>query len=275
MKEESVKGVCPNCHSTEYKIMRDGVVRCAGCRLVVYPYKRMTNEAHRLHLDMVNETLSRENYEITRVRNFESAHYFDKLDKSTRILEVGASSGDFLQFLMSKGFTRAVGIEPLQLLVDIAQSNNIDITRCLFSFEEIKRLFTPGSFDLLIFREVFYYFPDLDDVFRSIHYLLSPGGHIYIKNHSISSYYYMFGKNYLSRYGPGACSLTNIRTLKKILRHRGASIIWTCRFGGSNNIICGSNMIIRIANKMLRECLDALLILFGKEDRFLIIAKLP
>ncbi len=266
-------GVCPNCSSSSFKHIRsieNEVVKCTVCGCV-YPYLRLTESSLKKSLEGANANLDLSKYGKPEIKRFEFEKFFLSKGININILEVGSGDGRFLLYLKEKGFVNVTGLEPLQRLVDFSRAKGLNIQRGTFTLERGKELFKKNSFDVIIFMDVFYYFPDIDDAFNAIEYLLKKDGLVYIRTHSIKSCYYNHKRHYLSRFGEYAQCLTDFKTMVRILEKRGFEVLRNYKHGGNFDII--NNPEFKIFNSILRRILNFVFKIFGREDRYSLIAK--
>lgn len=85
------------------------------------------------------------NYGFT--RSSVNLRFLDGLDKSMRILEVGANIGNQLLCLRRQGFTNLYGVELQYFPITLARASSPDIT--FFQASAFELPFTSGAFDLI------------------------------------------------------------------------------------------------------------------------------
>lgn len=79
-------------------------------------------------------------------------------DKNVNILDAGCGRGEFLQYLKSKGFTNLTGVDIDEESVAYCQchiAKDVELVNDLSDFLEKHR----NEYDLIILKEVIYYFP--------------------------------------------------------------------------------------------------------------------
>ena len=90
------------------------------------------------------------------------------LQRTARILDVGAGDGAVVRALLSLGFRKASGIDPL-LPADLVEGDRVIVQRA--SIREVT-----GTFDLVMFHHSFEHMPDPREVLGESRRLLAPGG---------------------------------------------------------------------------------------------------
>jgi len=80
-------------------------------------------------------------------------------DKSASILDIGCGEGDFLQFLINKGYRSCQGIDISERAVKICRNKGIENVK---QIDDLASYLAPQkeAFDLINMKEVLYYFPE-------------------------------------------------------------------------------------------------------------------
>lgn len=117
-------------------------------------------------------TQSRKDMFVQRVQQLKIAH----TQKVFRVLDVGASSGEFLEAALAAGW-EAVGVEPSSDGVNAALSKGLNVVQS--SAEELP--FEDGTFDLVHSNHVFEHLADPLAAAREVFRVLKPGGRVFIE----------------------------------------------------------------------------------------------
>ncbi len=100
------------------------------------------------NIDKINEEYAKE----TGISVEQIFHkFFDKVNRKSKILELGCNIGLNLNMLQKMGFTNLSGVELNKKALDIAQKNNNDITFINSSIENFK---TSETYDLVYTADV-------------------------------------------------------------------------------------------------------------------------
>ena len=144
-----------------------------------------------------------------------------------RALDIGAATGDFLTFLRSHGMT-GMGIDPNPERVAAARQAGENVRLGKFTRETASQ-FAVHSFDLISFRESFYYIDDQEWALETARWLLAPGGAVYIKSHVPNSPYYWGGIDKMRRVGPACTRFLTKRQMVDLLKAHDFRITGTDR----------------------------------------------
>ncbi len=226
----------------------------------MFPFRRMDNDEIINAVEEHNKKIDAHNYLAMNLILFPYLADLSSLGKNCRMLDVGSYDGSFLSYLSERGFKNGVGIEPLKKLAVLSRKKGLKVHNSIFVYDRIKKLFKPKSFDIIMFREVFYYFSDIDDTFKCIDYLLKETGFVYVRKHSATSHFYMIpSRKRLYRYGRTAQCLADLGVLRDIFAKRGYSVI---KWHKHDSIYI---FPLTILNPLIK--------LIGKEDRFSFLAQ--
>lgn len=118
-------------------------------------------------------TQSRKDMFVQRVQQLKITH---TQQNAFRVLDVGASSGEFLEAALAEGWD-AVGIEPSSDGVNAALSKGLNVVQT--SAEELP--FEDGTFDLVHSNHVFEHLADPLAAAREVFRVLKPGGRVFIE----------------------------------------------------------------------------------------------
>ncbi len=116
-------------------------------------------------------------------KSFITAIYEDGLDlvatsgvTSGRLLDVGCSSGLFMEYAGERGFSTQ-GIEPSQYAVDLALSYDLDVISGYFKGS----IYPAESFDLVTLWDVLEHCEDPTEIIADAFQVLAPGGLLFIQ----------------------------------------------------------------------------------------------
>jgi len=223
---------CPYCHNTSATeiAQEPRVVRCNTCGLC-RASPRMSREGQVLYLKKFNDESNLANWPNPLNYSPYSVHEAQGLkmnfpDAFTggKILDVGAANGVFLAALKHAGATKAIGLDPMEKLVESGKSKGLDIHVARFEPDGVPAAVADGTFDIICFRESIYYLPDLRETFDLLRQLLRPGGGLYITSHVLTSIYYWKNRDYLSRYGLNVSGMPAGKAIPNILIKEGYEI---------------------------------------------------
>lgn len=223
---------CPYCHSLAHRVITDSpkTVKCEFCGLYrLFP--RMNAETQKSHLQEYEKKINLSNYSHPEsgVERHASElkflqKYFPGIFKGGTVLDVGCAEGSFL-YAMNRYGADTIGIEPSSTLSDFGKKFGLKIYAGRFDHDTISKI-PKKRFDLISFRDSFYYLPDLRQTFDLLREILALGGKIYIKSHSVESMYYMrVTSDRTSRFGRYVSGMATRRTLNTILAKEGYEIV--------------------------------------------------
>ena len=140
-----------------------------------------------------------------------------KLQKSTKILDVGCGSGALLSILNDIGFKNCHGVDPF-LESDLDYPSGLSVKKKEF-FDLAEK------FDLIMFHHVFEHFPNPKDVLTHIYKLLTDNGTCVIRIPDIDSYgFHRYKENWFSIHAPFHLFLPSRKGMKKNVRDSGLVI---------------------------------------------------
>ena len=99
-------------------------------------------------------------------------------------LEIGCSSGFFLEELMAQGFTEVHGCEPSTKAGEMAVA---DVRKNIRSGLFGEAMYEPRKFDLVCSFHTFDHMSDPAEVVSACHEVLKPGGLVYVITHDVRS----------------------------------------------------------------------------------------
>lgn len=273
---------CPYCGDTASRpiVPSPCVVACIRCGLYrLVP--RMDRSGQIAHIEAINahieltkwrtpvQGLRGTGWEINLLKR-----WVPSLFTGGRVLDVGTAEGTFVMSLKEAG-TRAIGLEPIGRLATFARSYGLDVRTARFDLASIPADLFTEPFDLICFRECWYYLPDLQEVFDLLRALLAPGGYIYIKAAQGQSIYFrLWPTKYLSRYNPTVAGIPTPAAMRYIFREEGFHVrhlrdhpektLWTLGLPFSQ--------LTRVGNLIIDPFLRPLLRHFSMYDRLILLA---
>ena len=140
-----------------------------------------------------------------------------KIQKNSRILDVGCGSGTLLCLLDKMGFNNCIGIDPY-LEKDINYSTGLSIKKQdFFDLNE--------KFDLIMFHHVFEHFSNPKDVIKQVHKLLSKNGICIIRIPDVDSYSFSrYKENWFSIHAPFHLFLPSKNAMEMLVKDTGLII---------------------------------------------------
>jgi len=140
-----------------------------------------------------------------------------KIQKESKILDVGCGSGNLLCLLQAMGFKNCVGIDPF-LENDIRYPTGLCIKKQDF-FE------VDEKFDLIMFHHVFEHFPNPKDALMHVYNLLTDNGICIIRMPDVDSYsFFRYKENWFSIHAPFHISLPSKRGMTNLIEDTGLVI---------------------------------------------------
>jgi len=165
-----------------------GVRKCGNCRLIFLSPRPSQVERDSIFSGIVPDSLksyatqianyssvtdSRKNYFADRVKEIERRF---KLNKGCNVLDVGSSSGVFLEEANKKGWN-SFGLEPSQVAYEKSIEKGLHVRHGI-----AERLpFEDAFFDCVHSNHVFEHLNNPMDAIREVFRVLKPGGHIFIE----------------------------------------------------------------------------------------------
>lgn len=170
---------CPLCRARDFVPFRFGLLRCAGCGLVVDPAIFLTGSA-----EAINEAAFGDGYEIARsfwVRMFEASknrRYLANLRRAGvtvgKLLEVGVGTGSFLRAARDAGFD----VEGCDLSSSLCQrvQQNTGITVHNVALDQLPR----AAYDVVAMHHVLEHVADPVAFLRAARERLKPNGVLHL-----------------------------------------------------------------------------------------------
>lgn len=192
-----------------------------------------------------------------------------------RVLDVGTAEGTFVANLNRAG-ARAVGLEPVGCLAEYARSYGLDVRAARFTSDSIPSDLFKERFDMICFRECWYYLPDLREAFDLLRALLAPGGHIYIKATQGRSIYFRFWPDCLARYNSTVQGIPTPAALRYILTQEGYQIRYAGAYPEHTLRIFNApmNKLTRLLSLVVDPVTRPLLHRLSRHDRLVFLASI-
>lgn len=113
------------------------------------------------------------------VKHFKNFYMWAKkkyLRKDSKIIEIGSNDGSFANFFWKNNFD-IIGFEPSSNVAAIAEEKGIKIIKNFFCFNNVKKLKSyKKNTDLICAANVICHIPNLNDLIKSIDFLLAESG---------------------------------------------------------------------------------------------------
>ncbi len=139
------------------------------------------------------------------------------LKKTSRILDVGAGSGDFIYEMFCLGFKNIVGIDPSLKKSKIFYNGAKVLKKTIFEINEI--------YDIITFHHSFEHMPHPSLVLEKISCLLTNGGVCVIRLPNIDSWSFRkFGENWSGIHAPYHLFLPSTKGMKLLAERAGLRI---------------------------------------------------
>lgn len=185
---------CPACDNSEIELIFDfGQVPLAG----YFPKRGMADEKNLLPMQLrvcsdcqlvqinpdVSDDVLFEDYRY--VSSVGMQNHFEefaiwlvktrKLDKNSKILEIGCNDGPLLQALTDRGLN-PVGIDPARNIVKLAKEKNLNVICDFFNLNSIIRNKMENAFDVIISCNSFAHISGIDHIAASVAKALTQDG---------------------------------------------------------------------------------------------------
>jgi 2-polyprenyl-3-methyl-5-hydroxy-6-metoxy-1,4-benzoquinol methylase len=180
------KRTCPLCNGKEFFVIfvKNGFphVRCE-CGMIYVPEILKDEYANIVYADQSYEEETHRSFRTEPRKSFIEAIYVDGMSllnkagiRSGRLLDVGCSSGMFMEYAQKKGFS-VKGVEPSEYAVNLARSMGLDVRKGYFEKS------TPESelFDVVTLWDVLEHCDDPFEILGTAREALAPGGCIFLQ----------------------------------------------------------------------------------------------
>jgi SAM-dependent methyltransferase len=137
-----------------------------------------------------------------------------KVDKTSRIMDVGCGAGNLLHSLQDIGFKNLLGIDPFNN-EDMQYDNGLQIKK--HSVHEAE-----GEWDVIMFHHSFEHVYDQHEVLDKVHQLLAKDGQCLIRVPTVSSYAWVhYGLNWVQLDAPRHLFLHSINSMQNLAEQHG------------------------------------------------------
>jgi len=137
-----------------------------------------------------------------------------KLDRSSRIMDIGCGAGNLLYSMREIGYRNLLGIDPFNNK-DIEYENGLRIEQK--SIHE-----AGGEWDLIMFHHSFEHVYDQHEVLQKAHELLVSGGNCLIRIPTVSSYAWMhYGLDWVQLDAPRHLFLHSVDSMRQLAEKNG------------------------------------------------------
>ena len=164
-----------------------------------------------------------------------------KLNKNSKCIEIGSNDGTLLNFF-KKGRVNCLGIEPSKNVANFAKKRKLKVLNKFFCFKEVIKLKNyHKKTDLICAANVICHIPNLNDVIKSIDYLLKDDGIFIFEEPYLGS---MFEKVSYDQIYDAHIYMFSLHSVKKIFNEKGFDLI-----NATPQITHGGSMRYTIARK--------------------------
>jgi SAM-dependent methyltransferase len=144
------------------------------------------------------------------------------LERRERLLEIGCSSGFFLEAAQALGFKEVWGVEPgVEAAARARPAIRPRIVNALFNAD----LFPAATFDLVCCFQVLDHLLDPSRVLRDVLHLLRPGGMVLLLNHNIRSWFPRLLGERCPMYDIEHIYLFDKNTVARLLENNGFDVV--------------------------------------------------
>lgn len=272
---------CPYCGATSCRtiVAAPRVVACTECGFY-RAWPRMDRQAQVAYIEAVNartdvvhwrrpaDGLPGLAWELDFLRRW-LPHVFS----GGRVLDVGTAEGTFVTGLAQAG-ARAVGLEPIASLAAHARSHGLDVRTARFEPGGLPPDLLDEPFDLVCFRECWYYLPDLPEAFALLRRLLAPDGAVYVKAAQGRSLCFRFRPDYLSRYNPSVAGIPTPTAMRNIFIREGFVIRYLGEYPEHVLMTLGLSRTVptRLLSRIVDPLARPLVRRAGRHDRLVLLA---
>lgn len=185
-KEYISPRACPLCSKSggEHAFVKNGFehVRCS-CGMLYVPEVLKGEYLNYVYADPKYEEETHLSFRTEPRKSFIEAIYLDGLSlmdksgiRSGKMLDVGCSSGLFMELAVKQGFTTR-GVEPSEYAVNIARQQGLDVIQGYFH----AGMFEDGSYDVVVLWDVLEHCEDPAEILRDSLNVLRPGGSFFLQ----------------------------------------------------------------------------------------------
>ena len=135
------------------------------------------------------------------------------INKKSTVLEIGSNDGTFLNFF-KKANINCLGFEPSKNVADIAKKKKLKIVNNFFNFKNVKKYKSyKNKIDLICAANVICHIPNLNNLIKSIDYLLTKNGFFIFEEPYLGS---MFKRKSYDQIYDAHVYMFSIHSVKKI-----------------------------------------------------------
>ena len=186
---------CPYCGevSSEGYFTNPKVVKCLSCGLFRF-FPRISPEGVQIAMEIrqkepsltspivVAKNSSSRDLAVLKMLKRQIPHFL----MGPKALDVGCSTGGFVEFLNGKGF-KASGLDPFSPAVEYGRRFDLDLNVGFFDEKSTSQKFSNESFSLISFMNSFYYNQDIKKALCLARQLLKKDEYLLIQSFSIDS----------------------------------------------------------------------------------------
>lgn len=219
-KKFTKKRSCPVCHKSNYYKIFDKsggtYVKCNNCSMVFTNpvFKESALKIYYKNLNTGQATITKREKDFYREIYTKGLQAIEKVKKTGRILDIGCSSGFFLDIAKEKGW-QTYGIEPCKKEMQMCKDHNI-----------LNSLDTKIKFDVITMWDVFEHIPNSNKQLKLLGHILAKGGIIFMQIPNSDSLAARIIQDKCNMFdGIEHANLYNPKTIKKIAENNGFQII--------------------------------------------------
>ena len=161
-------------------------------------------------------------YMVNHFRNYFKWIKSKFLKKNSKIIEIGSNDGTFLKYFKESGIDH-LGVEPSTNVAKYSKKKGVKVINKFFCFNEIKKLKKyKNSTDVICAANVICHIPYINDLIKSIDYLLSENGVFIFEEPYLGS---MFKKTSYDQIYDAHIFIFSIHSVKKIFSSCGFELI--------------------------------------------------
>jgi len=185
-KEYVAERACPVCKRKdgEAAFIKNGFEhRRCSCGMIYVPEVLKGEYLNYVYADPDYEKETHLSFRTEPRKSFIEAIYLDGMylmDKagvtSGRMLDVGCSSGLFMELALKRGF-EVRGVEPSEYAVNIAKEHDLDVVQGYFQ----KGMFENGSYDVVVLWDVLEHCEEPGEILQDSLDVLRPGGAFFLQ----------------------------------------------------------------------------------------------
>src|SRR3989344_552646 len=146
---------------------------CTSCLLVQLEEIVDPNELFSNYLHLSSSSPGNVNH-LSQVADILYSRF--KIDRNTKILEIGSNDGTLLSFL-KKHTDNVLGVDPAKNLVELSAKINVETLPVFFNTSTVNDIINDkGKFDIVVALNVIPHTPDVVDLLKGVKKILKPMG---------------------------------------------------------------------------------------------------